>query len=182
MARRPQPPEHLGDDAVAIWRAVVNSLPGDWFSPGTLPLLAAFCALTVSQLYTLRALQAAERGDKEFDRESWERLQKQLGELSGRIATLATRMRLTPQSRYGARAADTAGRSGPKLSQEPMADSRYVDRHSPFGVPSVSRPRASGRSGRPIPTSRDYRPIRIVAGTVRTDSFGMILCQGANRQ
>ncbi len=117
LARRPEPPEHLGDDAVAIWRAVVNSLPGDWFSPGTLPLLAAFCALTVSQLYTIRALQVAERDGKEFDRESWERLQKQLGELSGRIATLATRMRLTPQSRYGARAADTAGRSvgdGPK--------------------------------------------------------------------
>jgi hypothetical protein len=75
------------------------------------------CGLTISQRYTLRALQAAESGGKEFDRESWERLQKQLGELSGRIATLATRMRLTPQSRYGARAADTAGRSvgdGPK--------------------------------------------------------------------
>ena len=120
--RRPEPPVHLGMDAVAIWRAVVNSLPADWFSPGTLPLLAAFCALTVSRLYTLRALQAAERGDKEFDRESWERLQKQLGELSGRIATLATRMRLTPQSRYGARAADTAGRSGPKLWDRPDGD------------------------------------------------------------
>ena len=117
LHRRPDPPEHLGEDAVKVWRAVVNSLPADWFSPGTLPLLAAMCGLTISQRYTLRALQAAERGDKEFDRESWEKLQRQLGEVSGRIATLATRMRLTPQSRYGARSADTAARSvgdGPK--------------------------------------------------------------------
>jgi hypothetical protein len=37
------------------------------------------------------------------------------------------------------------------------------NRHSPFGVPSVIRPRASGISGRPIPANRDCRPIRIVA-------------------
>ena len=113
LQRRPDPPEHLGDDAVAIWRAVINSLPADWFTPGTLPLLEAMCALAVSQRYTLRALQGAERGDDDFDRESWEKLQRQLGEISGRIATLATRMRLTPQSRYGARGADTAGRAPP---------------------------------------------------------------------
>ncbi len=66
----------------------------------------------------IKALQSAERGgndadrdDWNFDRESWEKLQRQLGEISGRIATLATRMRLTPQSKYGARGADTAARS-----------------------------------------------------------------------
>ena len=32
----------------------------------------------------------------------------------------------------------------------------------------------------PIPASRDYRPNHIVAGTVRTDSFGKILCQGTD--
>ncbi len=109
--RRPDPPEFMGDEAVAIWRAVVNSLPADWFTSGTLPLLEAFCGLTISQRCTLRALQVAERGGDDFDRESWEKLQRQLGEVSGRIATLATRLRLTPQSRYGARGADTAARS-----------------------------------------------------------------------
>ena len=115
--RRPEPPAHLGDEAVAIWRAVVNSLPADWFTPGTLPLLDALCGLTVSQRFTIRSLQVIERGGDDFDRDEWERLLKQLGEVSGRIATLATRMRLTPQSRYGARGADTAARSvgdGPK--------------------------------------------------------------------
>ncbi len=67
------------------------------------------------------------------------------------------------------------------LDDEPQRAQHVFIRHSPFGVPSVSRPRASGRSGRTIRASRDYRPNRIVAGTVRTDSFGVILCQGANR-
>jgi phage terminase small subunit len=112
LTRRPEPPAHLGDDAAEIWRATVNSLPADWFSPGTLPLLEAFCGLSVSQQLTLRALQRAERSvGNEFDIDEWATLQKQLGEISGRVATLATRMRLTPQSRYGARAADTAARA-----------------------------------------------------------------------
>ena len=117
LHRRPDPPDHMGDDAVAIWRAVVNSLPADWFSPGTLPLLEAFCGMTISQRYTLRALRRIEQNADDFERDEWERTLKQLGEVSGRIATLATRLRLTPQSRYGPRAADTAGRlppDGPK--------------------------------------------------------------------
>ena len=111
LHRRPDPPEHLGEDAVKVWRATGNSLPADWFSPGTLPLLEAFCGLTVSQRNTIMALQRIEREGNDFRRDEWERLLKQLGEVSGRIATLATRMRLTPQSRYGARAADTAARN-----------------------------------------------------------------------
>ncbi len=109
--RRPDPPDHMGEDAVKVWRAVVNSLPADWFSPGTQPLLEAFCGLTVSQRNTIMALQRIEREANDFQRDEWGRVLKQLGEISGRIATLATRMRLTPQSRYGARGADTAARS-----------------------------------------------------------------------
>jgi phage terminase small subunit len=117
MVRRPVPPAHLGDEAQAIWRATVNSVPADWFPPGTRPLLEALCGLAVSQQYALRALQRIESGEEQFDQNRWERLQKQLGEVSGRVATLATRLRLTPQSRYGPRSAATAARGnhdGPK--------------------------------------------------------------------
>ena len=113
LTRRPEPPAHLGDDAAEIWRATVNSLPADWFSPGTLPLLEAFCGLSVSQQLTLRALQRAERSvGNEFDVDEWAAIQRQLGEISGRVATLATRLRLTPQSRYGPRSAATAANQG----------------------------------------------------------------------
>ena len=109
ITRRPEPPAHLGEDAAEIWRATCNSLPAEWFSAGTLPLLEAFCGLSVSQQLTLRALQHVEdNSSEEFDQYEWAALVKQLGELSWRVATLATRMRLTPQSRYGARSADTA--------------------------------------------------------------------------
>ncbi len=112
LTRRPEPPAHLGDAAADIWRATTNSLPAEWFTPGTLPLLEAFCGLSVTQQLIIRNLQRVERsaGD-DFDRYEWEALLKHLGEISGRVATLATRMRLTPQSRYGARAADTAARA-----------------------------------------------------------------------
>jgi phage terminase small subunit len=110
---RPEPPEYLADDAKSIWRAITNTLPADWFSPGTLPLLEALCGLTISQRNTIKALQRIERESNDFERDEWERVLKQLGEISGRISTLATRMRLTPQSRYGARGADTAGRLPP---------------------------------------------------------------------
>ncbi len=102
LARRPEPPAHLGDDAAEIWRSITNSLPADWFSAGTLPLLEALCGLTISQRNTIKALQRIEREGNDFERDEWERVIKQLGEISGRIATLATRLRLTPQSRYGA--------------------------------------------------------------------------------
>ncbi len=88
-----------------------HGCPGCAHTPGTLPLLEAFCGLTVSQRNTIRALQRIEREANDFRRDEWERTLKQLGEVSGRIATLTTRMRLTPQSRYGARSADTAARS-----------------------------------------------------------------------
>ena len=117
LHRRPDPPEHMSDEATAIWRSITNSLPADWFTPGTLPLLEALCGLTVSQRNIAKALRRIEDDDNDFERDSWERVIKQLGEVSGRIATLATRLRLTPQSRYGPRAAATAGRlplDGPK--------------------------------------------------------------------
>ena len=106
LTRRPEPPAHLGEDAAEVWRRTVNGLPADWLSPGSLPLLEALCGLTISQRRTLSALQRLEEGDgKEFDVEEWRRLQQQAGELSGRVAT---RLRLTPLSRYMPRGAARA--------------------------------------------------------------------------
>ena len=110
LTRRPDPPAYLGDDAAALWRATVNSVAADWFSPGALSLLEALCGLAVSQRYTLRALQRIEDGSEEFDLTQWRRVQRQLGEVSARVSALATRLRLTPQSRYTPATAARRGR------------------------------------------------------------------------
>jgi hypothetical protein len=67
---------------------------------------------TLAAIHDDKALQRQELGGTNFDCAEWEALLMQLGEISGRIATLATRMPLTTQSRYGPRAADTAARTG----------------------------------------------------------------------
>src|SRR5262245_18308692 len=43
VARRPDPPDHLSDEAAAEWRDVVNSLSADHFSRASHPLLEAYC-------------------------------------------------------------------------------------------------------------------------------------------
>ena len=39
VVRRPDPPDHLSDEARMEWREVVNSLPADHFCRGMHPLL-----------------------------------------------------------------------------------------------------------------------------------------------
>ena len=51
----------MGDDAAQIWRAITNSLPADWFSAGTLPLLEALCGSTSAYR---RITDLARRGDE----------------------------------------------------------------------------------------------------------------------
>jgi len=48
VARRPDPPDHLSDEAAAEWRDVVNSLSADHFSRASHPLLEAYCRHAVA--------------------------------------------------------------------------------------------------------------------------------------
>jgi phage terminase small subunit len=113
--RRPDPPAHLGDDAASLWRATVNGLPADWLLPGGAPVLEAYCSLTVSLRRTLRTLERLETGPREdFEPAEWRVLQRQAAELASRVAMLATKLRLTPQTRMHPR---TAGRALARLPE-----------------------------------------------------------------
>ncbi len=46
--RRLSAPPELTEDQAEVWRGVVNSLPADWFSQGSAPVLAALCRHTVA--------------------------------------------------------------------------------------------------------------------------------------
>jgi len=56
VARRPDPPDHLSDEAAAEWREVVNSLPADHFSRATHPH-EAYCLHAVARRVIDRLIQ-----------------------------------------------------------------------------------------------------------------------------
>lgn len=109
---RPQPPDDLTDDQAHEWRAIVNRLPADWFPRETHGMLAAYCRHVVAARKVADLIRAAE-GDEETDIGNYDRLLK-MQEREGRaISSLATRMRISQQSKYEAtkkRAAPSAKR------------------------------------------------------------------------
>jgi phage terminase small subunit len=62
VARRPDPPDHLSDEAAAEWRDVVNSLSADHFSRASHPLLEAYCRHAVAARRIDQMLQGLKRG------------------------------------------------------------------------------------------------------------------------
>ncbi len=98
----PDAPYELTDAEASIWRGITNALPAHWFPRETLELLAAYC----------RACATADFVSREIARYEVEWLTaeggiERLGKLTGSrdrevrtAASLATRLRLTNQSRY----------------------------------------------------------------------------------
>jgi hypothetical protein len=109
--QRPEPPEALSEAEADIWRRVAATKPHDWFTPDTYPLLAEYCRATVaanqiaSELSKIKVVP--KNGDK-FRR--WLALRDRQDKTARLLATLATKMRLSQQSRYTEKTADTAAR------------------------------------------------------------------------
>ena len=108
--RRLSPPPDPTEEQAEVWRGIVNAHPGDWFGPGSAPVLAALCRhVTAGRRVAgwIARLEAAEDG---LDEERWFKLLARQEAESKAVAALATRLRLTPQSRYTPHGAATAGR------------------------------------------------------------------------
>lgn len=101
------PPDDLTPEQAARWRAVVDSKPVDWFGPDSLPLLKeyvraeAMCDLLAVQIEA--AMSGGEPGEIKA-------LLDMRDKESKRLASLATKLRLTQQSRYTPQAAATANK------------------------------------------------------------------------
>lgn len=110
--QRLQPPERLGVEAAEIWREVVATKPHDWFNADSAHLLEAYCHAVVSHrlvsvgvaAYT-SAQMAAPKGVAVYDQMT--RMQERQARV---MATIATKLRLTQQSRYTPQAAATAAK------------------------------------------------------------------------
>lgn len=128
FTRKPPPaPDRLTPDQAEIWNRLAASKPPQHFSADDLPLLAELC----------RAYDAADkialRIDKHISTASAETLQTLMGlrdKESRRAVALATKLRMTSQSRYdkgvAAALAKQAGRGASPWEDDP-ADEFFRD-------------------------------------------------------
>ena len=108
--QRITPPDDLTPEQGEVWRAVVASKPAEWFEGDSQPILKAYCKTVSEHARVSVALDAfdpewlkTDDGLKRYD--TLTKLQDRHARL---MTTLATKMRLTQQSRYRADAADVA--------------------------------------------------------------------------
>ncbi len=112
--QRPEPPDELTPEQAEEWRAVVSRMPVDWFGREIWPLLCAYCRHVATARHIAGLIEDAHKGDLS-DRKVLMRFNRLLGmqeRQSNVMAGLATRMRLTNQSRYTATSAATQAKGG----------------------------------------------------------------------
>jgi hypothetical protein len=107
--RRITPPADLTGEARQVFVGVVASVAGDHFRPADVLLLAALSRAAVLEKRAYQAIEACDVDDPVGLSDWLKAHQKQCSLL----ATLATRLRLTPHSRMDAR---TTGKPTPKPS------------------------------------------------------------------
>jgi hypothetical protein len=100
------PPELTAAEAV-LWREIVESKPADWFGPDSLPILKEYVRATaMCDHLAVMVGKALDLGDGDVVKQYLDMRDKE----SRRAVSLATKMRLTQQARYGPRDADRADR------------------------------------------------------------------------
>lgn len=97
--RRPEPPGELSKREAESWRRIVNAYDATRFDPGAEPILAQLCRHIEAARKLAALIRQAEEAE-EFDVDAWQGLLRAQDRESARIASLATRLRLTPQARY----------------------------------------------------------------------------------
>lgn len=101
------PPAYLSPAQRALWRDVVESKPADWFGPDSAPLLVEF----VRAVETCNLLaEPVARAMAEGDPNEIQKILRVRDVEAKRAADLATKLRLTQQSRYTPQAAATANK------------------------------------------------------------------------
>lgn len=105
---RIQPPAGFKPEYLAEWREIVDSLPADYFRPGDIPLLAAFCAASARHkqadaLLDQHGLVTANDRGTLVANPAATILQLQ----ASTMANLAVKLRLCPSARYSEKMANT---------------------------------------------------------------------------
>lgn len=115
---RPAPSPELSAAATQEWHAVVERMPADYFPRETQGLLATFCSIKVQLDEVNKALAkfgpGLPSGEKRWKR--YRELTRMRGACATQLASIATKLRLTPQSRYDR---EVAQRSVRKRDEQP---------------------------------------------------------------
>jgi len=114
--RRPPPPEGMTEAQANLWRAITETEPGNWFdSAARQSLLRLYCehACFRADLQRLIDRTPVEKIVDEDSAKSFEAMLRARDREMKQLVSLATRMRLTNQSRYTPGAAGSAGKNNP---------------------------------------------------------------------
>lgn len=114
LPQRLEPPAYLTEAERALWLDVVNSKPIEWFGPDSSPVLVEFVRAveTCNQLAGPVSITMAGGDPGEI-----EKILKVRDREAKRAADLATKLRLTQQSRYTPQAAATANKKSQNASK-----------------------------------------------------------------
>src|SRR5690625_6174224 len=104
-----EPPAGLTEDQADVWRSVVGARSADFFGEDAAPLLEEYCRVVV--MCRLLAVQI-EAGIAGGEADELQALLDMRDKESRRMASLATKLRITNQSRYTPEAAGTAAKRG----------------------------------------------------------------------
>ncbi len=111
--QRPGPPAELTEAQAQEWRATVARMPTDWFGPEVCPLLVQYVRHIANARAIARLIDAftpARLADDDGLRQ-FARLTRLAERETRAISSLATKLRLTPQSRYTPHRAATVAKA-----------------------------------------------------------------------
>ena len=107
---RADAPYDLTDEETEVWHGIVNAFPADWFNPGSAPVLAQYCRTVIAARRIGQLIKQIAHSGGEYDMDQHLALIREQNKTSATIKTLATALRLTPQSRYNPGSAATASK------------------------------------------------------------------------
>lgn len=112
--RLPDPPKNLSVAQSEIWKLVIASRSGDMIAPEAYPVLVEYC----------RSITAADMIAEQIDHfdplwiaeddglKRWDKLLGMQDRVSAKVASLATKLRITPQTRIHKEKAGTIASKG----------------------------------------------------------------------
>ncbi|TGR05409.1 hypothetical protein EN833_23340 [Mesorhizobium sp. M4B.F.Ca.ET.190.01.1.1] len=98
IEQRPDADYSLTDEEAEVWRAVVDSLPASWIVAGALPVLSAYCRQVCSMRRLGQLVHQATHQTEPYDIDLHLRLIREHSKAAQVLKSLATSLRIAPQS------------------------------------------------------------------------------------